>query len=221
VFVGITATYVALFVLAAGQAVNPSVGAADHPPPITTTAATPGAPATPAVTAAPDAPQPTEVASKATPEMAPTTRRLLAGTVVEVQLVDKISSRDERIGNKFDLKLAAPIVVDGAVIAPAGATGQGEVIDVSAAGIGGHPGKLILAARYVEAGGVRVPLRGFRLAGEGKDNTSVAMAGDIAVGMVALLIPGGNVNFPAGTTALAKVAADVPLPSNTNSEPNR
>jgi hypothetical protein len=213
--VAIGAAYVALVALITGQVPGPE-SATTIVAPATTSNSTP----TTSQITPPRTPAPLTPVSSATPD-APTIRRLLAGTVVEVQLVEKISSSNERIGNRFDLKLAAPIVVDGTVIAPAGATGQGEVIDAAAAGIGGHPGKLILAARYVEANGLRIPLRGFRLAGEGKDNTGVVIAADIAVGVISFLIPGGNISFPAGTTALAKVAANVTLPPNVNSEPNR
>ena len=213
--VGIAATYVALVALAAGQA-TASAPASNPVAQVSTPSSAP--------VALPVPPLPTSVAQtpvSATSPILPADHRLLSGTVVEVELVSKLSSRDEHIGDKFDLKLAAPIIVDGAVIAPAGTLGKGEVVDVAAAGIAGHPGKLILAARYVEANGLRIPLRGFKLAGEGKDNTGAVMATDIAIGLVSVLIPGGNISFPVGTIALAKVAADVPLPSNANSEPNR
>lgn len=227
--VGIAATYVALFALAAGQTASSGADA---------TAPLPLIPAPTAASAAPTNPTKTPSTQMSTPvptptlqppttaalsEASPTVLRLLAGTVVEIELVGKVSSSNERIGDRFDLKLASPIVIDGAIVAPAGATGQGEVIDVAAAGIAGHPGKLILAARYVEANGLRIPLRGFKLAGEGRDNTTAVVAvGAIPyAGVLAFVIAGGNVTFPAGTFALAKVAADVALPANLKSEPNR
>jgi hypothetical protein len=98
---------------------------------------------------------------------------------------------------------------------PAGATGYGEVVDAAPGGLAGRPGKLVLAARSLATGGKTLPLRSFKLAAEGRDNSKAAsdvllagaMAGP-AVGLVAVLIQGGNIDYPAGLHAIAKVAAD-------------
>jgi hypothetical protein len=155
--------------------------------------------------------------------------RLAAGALVDIELIDAVSSRHQKPGDKFALRLAAPIMVDGKVLLPAGAAGFGEVIDADPPGFGGRPGKLVLAARYVEQGGVRVPLRAFKLGMAGKDNTNVSMAVGVAIGIVGILVEGGDAEYPAGTRANAKVAADmtvapasgsVPPPDTQPSTPN-
>ena len=74
--------------------------------------------------------------------------------------------------------------------------------------------KLVLAARWVEFDGVRVALHGFRLAGGGRDNHTLAFALGATpyVGVLAIAIPGGDVAYPAGTLASAKVTADMTIP---------
>ena len=86
---------------------------------------------------------------------------MAAGTVVAVELSAPVSSRKQKRGDRFPLRLAEPIIVDGATVVPAGAAGYGEVVDAASAGVGGRPAKLVLAARYVEYDGMRLALHGF------------------------------------------------------------
>jgi hypothetical protein len=157
---------------------------------------------------------------------------LTANTPVVVQLAKSISSDSVKRGDSFSLIVAEPVTVDGKVVIPAGASGGGEVVDAGAAGLGGKPGKLVLAARYVDVAGVRVPLRAFHVSGGGRNNsaTAVAVSETIALtvspvgSVVGMLISGGNVKFPAGLKAIAKVAADVrldPIPAAPSSSSSR
>jgi hypothetical protein len=140
-----------------------------------------------------------------------------AGTPVEVELVDRVDTRTAHTGDNFALRLAAPLIVDGRVVLPAGAPGIGEVVEASKRGMGGKGAKLVLAARYVGSGEARTPLQGLQLAAGGHDNTTAAQVvglGGIAfgpLGLIGLAVPGGNVTFAAGTRAIAAVGADVEL----------
>jgi hypothetical protein len=130
--------------------------------------------------------------------------------VVEIEITQLVSSKTAKIGDKFTLRLAAPIVVSGQVVVPAGVPGVGQVIDANTPGFMGAPGKLVLAARYLDFDGRRIPLRTLRLGGDGKDNTGLTFVATLAVGLPAGLIKGGNIEIPAGTFAHAKLAADDP-----------
>ncbi|MGH7022109.1 MAG: hypothetical protein ACREEB_00810 [Caulobacteraceae bacterium] len=179
-----------------------------------------GQPIGPSVAPAASAPSPT-ISAPPVQATAPVAPVIAAGTVVEVALVGEVSSKTDRIGDKFALRLAAPIVINGVIIAQAGALGGGVVIDAAAGGVYGRPGKLVLAARYIDVGGVRVPLRGFKLSGAGKDNGTIALAASEIpyAGILAIAIPGGNITYPSGTHVLAKVAANVFLPPSPSLEP--
>src|SRR4029079_3407102 len=78
--------------------------------------------------------------------------RVAAGTPVQIELVDKLSSASQKAGDTFALRLAAPVVVNGMVVLPAGARGEGRVVESAGPGIGGKPGKMVLDADYVRAG---------------------------------------------------------------------
>src|SRR5204863_5932402 len=129
---------------------------------------------------------------------APSASTIPAGTLLVVELTEPLSSTSSKAGDHFGLRLAEPIEIGGAVVVPAGVTGQGEVIDAKPAGIGGRPGRLVLAARFLECGGQHLNLQSFKLGGGGRDNPSLAVGATIAVGLVGALDLGGGVESPAG-----------------------
>jgi hypothetical protein len=130
------------------------------------------------------------------------------GAVVEIELAEPVSSRLGKRGDKFALRLHAPVLLDGAVLLPAGTPGVGEIVHADRARGGGKPGELILAARYLELDGVHLPLRGMKLGLTGKDNSDKTMAAAVAIGVFAQFIHGGEIEIPAGTIARAKLLGD-------------
>lgn len=144
--------------------------------------------------------------------------RVPAGTVVVVEIVDQLSTRRQKSGDRFALRLAAPLIIDGKVVLRAGTRGAGEVVESAKPGMGGKGGKLVLAARYLNRRGGRVPLQGLQLAAGGRDRSNAAQAVGLTgiafgpLGLVGLAISGGDVVFPHGTKATAKLADDVVLP---------
>jgi len=135
-----------------------------------------------------------------------------AGSRVLVELTEPVSSQTNKRGDTFGLRLAAPILKDGQIVVPAGATGGGQVVDAQPSGMMGRPSKLVLAARYLEIDGKRVPLKALELGIAGQDNTVTVMAVSTIpyVGIGALFIKGGEIEAPSGTQAYAKLAADYP-----------
>jgi hypothetical protein len=136
-----------------------------------------------------------------------------AGTLITVELTQPLSAEKAKGGDVFGLKLSEPIMIGDVTLVPAGATGQGEVIDAKPAGIGGRPGRLVLAARYLDVGGQKLKLQSLKLSGGGKDRSELAVGAVIAVGVLGALVPGGGVDYPAGTLASAKIAIDFTAPS--------
>ncbi len=166
-------------------------------------------PSTPSVSTAIEAPP---AASAATSDL---TVRIPAGTVIQVELAEPLSSRSAQIGQLFGLRLAAPIVVDGREVAPAGAAGGGEVIDAHAAAFGGRQGRLIISGRYIEINGERVRIRGMQItaAGEDRGNTALAVTMIPYAGVAGIFVQGGQVEIPAGASGTARLAADVAVPT--------
>ncbi|MDO8295700.1 MAG: hypothetical protein Q7T19_04580 [Caulobacter sp.] len=145
-----------------------------------------------------------------------TTVRLPAGTRIEIELVDGLSSGTSSLGDRFAIQLVEPISIEGSVVVAGGATGEGEVIDVARAGIGGKQGKLIISGRFLDLDGRRVRIRGMSLLASGKSRVDLATGLMLTpyVGLAAVIIPGGDIEIPAGTRATARLAEDVELQIN-------
>jgi hypothetical protein len=97
-----------------------------------------------------------------------------------------------------------------------------EVIQASKSGLMGKAGELSFAARYVEVGGTRLPLKRFgygRSQGSDPSGTlaaiNVATAVAMPIASVALIfVSGGNVDIKTGARAHAVVATETFVPSN-------
>ena len=137
-----------------------------------------------------------------------------SGSIIEISIDDPLDSKTSTIGQHFAIHLAAPLMLaDGNIVIAAGTKGVGEVIHAARAHMGGKAGELLLVARYLDVNGTQVPLRGFRMGGQGKDNSNLVVAATIAVGVAGMFISGGEKRVVPGTMATAKIAVDTILPS--------
>ncbi len=145
--------------------------------------------------------------------------RVPAGAVVQVELAQEVGTRTQKAGDTFALRLAAPLIVNGRVVLPAGAPGVGQVVQASGPGMGGKAAKLVLSAQYVMQGHRRLALQSLQLSAVGKGNVAIAQAIGISgivlgpIGFVGMAVRGGDVYFPEGTRAEAKLAQSTVLPS--------
>jgi hypothetical protein len=136
---------------------------------------------------------------------------------VAVQLVDSVDTETAKAGDRLAIRLAAPVIVDGQVVLPAGTPGVGHVVQASGAGLGGKGAKLVVSADSLTVGGGADPLEWLQLTGAGKDHTTAAdlasLGGWISLplGFVGFAVTGGEIEIPAGTNAAAKVARTVDL----------
>jgi hypothetical protein len=152
---------------------------------------------------------------------APARHFVPAGTIIEIALVDAVSTKTAKQGDKFAIELVSPISLDGAVLVPAGTRGVGQVVDSQPPGSFGKPAKLSIAARYLELNGAQIPLKATKLAVRGQDNTAGVYAASWVpyAGILAGAIPGGGTELAAGTHAFAKLASDLDAPASTPPPP--
>ena len=156
------------------------------------------------------APTPVAAAvSPVPPSLPASVSGLPADTPVLLEIQAPLSSAKAKRGDKFPLRLTQALIVGGAERLPAGTPGIGEVVHAARRGASGKPGELLLAARYLEHQGRRVPLRGFSLGGTGKSREGVAVSVGIALGIPGLFVTGGEIEIPAGTQAGARTAQAV------------
>ena len=153
-------------------------------------------------------------------EQAPTCCILRALTPVLLTIGEPVESDKAAIGQYFKFTLREKLELGDGRTIPAGTSGAGQVVHASKSRAMGKAGELLLAARYLDYQGVRIPLRSLRYGtGQGKDNVDTAVIVGVAVSaLITPFITGGEVRIPAGTEVWAKVAADVPIPAAASSQ---
>lgn len=137
------------------------------------------------------------------------------GYPIVITVEAEIGSKISQSGEVFPIKLAQPVVVYGIEVLPAGIVGEGQVVHAKKGGMAGAAGELVLAARYLDLEGRRIPLRSFKFveAGDeiltrGKDNVGIASATNAVIGPLGFLIGGGNTIIAPGTAVTAKIRDD-------------
>ena len=154
------------------------------------------------------APEAQPATPPAAPAPAPAAAVVPNGTPIVVEITQAISSQTAKRDDMFDLKLAEPVKLGDAVVIPEGTPGKGQVIDAMRPGMGGKPGKLVLAARYLVVDGKQVPIRGLKLGLTADDNSTQSAMLGAAGGLVGLAVEGGDMIVKPGTKARAKLGAD-------------
>jgi len=158
-----------------------------------------------------EAPVPTSPTAVAVQPSGPAPLRIPATTIVDIEIMEPLSSKTSIRDATFPIRVFAPVVVDGRELIPAGTPGMGQVIHAAKSGGGGKAGELLLTARYLDINGVRVPLRRFRMGASGAQKADEAFAVGVVVPFGQLLVKGKEIEFQAGTRANAVVAADTDL----------
>lgn len=133
-------------------------------------------------------------------------------TLVDIEIAEPVSTRAQRQGDMFAIRLAEPIRLNGQILVPAGVAGQGQIVDAGRAGMLGKPAKLVLAARYLDWNGRRIPLRAFRWSATGVDRDGAVMVLSFVpyAGVLSIFIHGGEIDIPVGARAQAKLADQLP-----------
>jgi hypothetical protein len=139
------------------------------------------------------------------------------GTPLVLEILDPISSARAKRGDAFRLRVRDDVSMEGVVVLPAGTEGVGEIVHAEPSRGGGKPGELILAARRLQLNDRELKLRGFKLGGAGKDTSGVALGVAVGIGPFAHFIHGKEIEIPALTTGIAKLAEPLrgPLPAGT------
>lgn len=151
---------------------------------------------------------------------APSCCTLAKLTPVYLTITQPIESDKAKIGQSFTFKLANAVRVGDGLVIPAGTPGMGEVVHSAKSRAMGKAGELVLAARYLDWNGTRIPLRSFKFGKPvGLDNSDTAAAVSLAVSLAAPFITGGEVRIVPGADAWAKVAGDVTFPAPETAAP--
>jgi hypothetical protein len=178
-------------------------------------------PAAPVASPAKPKPAPTPVASGPRDYVIP------AGTSLSVQLPAEISTKTAKVGQRLTGNLTSDLVVDGKVVAKAGAPVQGSVTEVISGSktIGGKPTLGLTFDSITSNGGDRpISARITQVADKsdkGRDTAKIA-GGAVAGGVLGHQVDGDKgkvigalIGAAAGTAAAKKTGQEVVLPAGT------
>lgn len=179
-------------------------------------------------------PAPKPAASPSSPKPAPTpvvagpkNYTVPAGTSVSVQLPAEISTKTAKVGQRFTANLSSDLVVDGKVLAKAGAPVQGSITEVISGSnsIGGKPTLgLTFDNMTFNAGDKAISGRVTQVAAKsdkGRDTAKIA-GGAVVGGVIGHQVDsdsgkviGAILGAAAGTAAAKKTGQEVVLPAGT------
>lgn len=170
----------------------------------TTPAVAPAAAAAPAPSPAPSVPQPAVIMTQSGENV------LRAGTPVALKMREGLTTKgkDLKVGYRFQMEVAEPVIVNGITVIPAGSPATGEVTDVRNKGMWGKSGKINARALYVRANGRQIRLTG-QMDDKGVTGTA-AVVGAIALLPVAgFFMTGTSADIPLGAPVNAFIDEDV------------
>lgn len=143
---------------------------------------------------------------------------LREGTAIRLETRQDISSKSAKVGDSVELAVAAPLVVDGTTLIPAGAPAVGEVSRVRDNGLLGRSGKLDIKVTKIRAGETEIPVRGQRNS-KGKSGTLGAVGAGVVFLPLAIIVKGLEAKIKAGTAFDVYVDRDVALGEPAAPEP--
>jgi hypothetical protein len=128
---------------------------------------------------------------------------LRTGTPVPLKLLEELTTAKKklRVGQRFRMETAEPVIVQGVTVIPVGSPAVGEITDVRNKGMWGKSGHLGARVLYVTVNG-----RQIRLSGAFDDKGVAGGIGAVAVSAIVFL-PAGF--FMTGTSARVPVGAPV------------
>lgn len=139
--------------------------------------------------------------------------RWIDGTIVQLSVVDAVGSRGAKPGDRFRLRVEAPVCVDGRLAIPVGATAWGEVLSSFRSSAGGTRGRLSWHLREVETAWGPVSLRGDQEAvgASGADSVAVAV---YLIGIYGFLLKGKNAGLRTGDLMSGYIVGGVREPEH-------
>lgn len=135
---------------------------------------------------------------------------LPGGTPVPVVLVDTLSSKSARAGDRFPVRAAEDVRIGDSVIIPAGTPGVGEVTRVVRKRSFGRPGQIETRVLYLTVSDKIVVLSG-RADEKGRSGIVPTIAVATVAGLLSGFVTGRSAEIAAGTRLAAYV--DVAAPS--------
>jgi hypothetical protein len=136
------------------------------------------------------------------------TIRVEQDTLIRLMVLNEVSSRTAKPGDRFVLRVDEPVVVGGVTVIPVGAKAWGEIVEAETNGHAGKTGRIGARLLHVEVGGDQIPITGENRDQGEVGSTRIAL-GVLAFGPLGLLMRGNNAKLKAGEIFNAWLARDM------------
>lgn len=133
--------------------------------------------------------------------------RLAKGTVLELMVLNEVSSRTAQPGMRIVLRLNKPLLIDGKLVLAEGTPVFGEVLDTKMSGSAGSRGQLSARLTHIQNGTQRIPVTG-DMSALGKGGKSDDALKWVLAPIYAPFAPGNNAKLKAGQIVNGVIEAD-------------
>ena len=151
------------------------------------------------------------LAQPLTAAIAPSADNILrAGTSVSVRLLEELTTERKaaRVGQRFRMEFAEPLMWNGKVVIPSGSPVQGEITKVRNKGMWGKSGHITARVLHATVGGRHVRLSG-SFDDKGVTGTAGVVGAIILVPIAGFLVTGTSARMPSGSIAGAYLDEDI------------
>lgn len=136
---------------------------------------------------------------------------LKVGTVVPMELINTVNSKNARTGEMVKFRVTDNVVVDGKTIIEIGAVANGQIVRAKKSGLLGSEGDLFIAVKSVQAvDGTTIYLTNGDLMDEGSNKVVLSVVLTFCC-LFGFLIKGGNAEILAGSQVQAMVMSNTML----------
>lgn len=143
---------------------------------------------------------------------APDASVLRTGTEVVLKMSEELTTKGKnlRVGQRFRLEVAEPVMVGGQIVIPTGSPATGEVTEVRNKGMWGKSGNINARVLYVQVNGRQIRLTG-SLNDKGVTGTAGVVAAIALIPVAGFFTTGTSAVIPLGAPIKAFVDEDVPV----------
>jgi hypothetical protein len=137
---------------------------------------------------------------------------LKQGTPIYLATDADMSSQDNRVGDRVDLRVLDAVSLNGHTVIPVGTRGVGEVTLVRRKGMWGKSGRLEFRPLYILLGGRQIPISAHQMTKEkGETGTAGVVASIVVLPLAGFFVTGTSARIPRGSVVDAELSEDLPV----------